>query len=173
MHGWKPIREEKQRASHTPDSTVCPVCVIGCMNKKETTLQWGQSVLFSLHCSSIHPRRHTKHTCWTCESSLYLSAIKNLLHPTADISTALEAVLLLFRITFVPWSLFSVHVQKLPLVAGNTLRAKVTTLFLFLCVGNSKSLVHLVSTKVRVCSPPRWVSSSQKFIFAHKEFAVL
>ena len=26
MHSWKLIREEKQRASHTPDSTVCLVC---------------------------------------------------------------------------------------------------------------------------------------------------
>ena len=26
MHSWKPIREEKQRASHTPDSTVFSVC---------------------------------------------------------------------------------------------------------------------------------------------------
>ena len=41
----------------------------------------------------------------------------------------------------------SVNVRKLPLVTGNTLRAKVTILLLFLCVGNSKSLVHLVSKR--------------------------
>ena len=46
---------------------------------------------------------------------------------------------------------------------------QVTILLLFLCVGNSKSLVYLVSKKVRVCSPPRWISSSPKFSLAQRE----
>ena len=74
---------------------------------------------------------------------------------------------------FAPWSPFLVNVRKLPLVTENTLRAKVKILLLFLCVGNSKCLVHLVSTKVRVCSPPRWVSSgSAKFTLAQRELAI-
>ena len=74
---------------------------------------------------------------------------------------------------FAPWSPFPVNVRKLPLVTENTLRAKVKILLLFLCVGNSKRLVHLVSTKVRVCSPPRWVcSGSAKFTLAQRELAI-
>ena len=143
-------------------------CVIGCMMKKEMTLQCGQSGLFNLHCSSIHPRQYTE-----LEQVIYIcQLLETLLHRTAHISAALEAVLLLFRITFAPGSPFSVHVRKLPLVTGNTLRAYVTILLLFLCVGNSKSLVYLVSTKVRVCAPPRWISSSPKFILAQREFAI-
>ena len=98
--------------------------------------------------------------------------LKSLLHRSADIYTDLEVVMLLFHINFAPWSPFSVNVRKLPLVTGYALRAKVTILLLFHCVGSSKHLVHLVLTKVRVCSPPRWVSSSPKFILAQRELAI-
>ena len=110
---------KKNREHHTHQIALYFQCVIGCMMKKEMTLQCGQSGLFNLHCSSIHPRQHTK-----LEQVVFIfQLLKTLLHRTADISTALEAALLLFRITFAPWSPFSVHVRKLPLVTGNTLRA--------------------------------------------------
>ena len=94
-------RSRNKIASHTPDSTECLVCVIECMTKKEMTFQCRQSVLFNLHCSSIHPRQHTKleqvvHICQILKNKKQ----KALHHRTADISTALKAVLLLFRITF-------------------------------------------------------------------------
>ena len=96
------------------------------------TLQCGQNALFSLHCSSIHPRQHAK-----LEQVVFIcQLLKSLLHRTADIATALEAALLLFRITCTMISIFC----KLPLVTGNTLRAKVAILLLFLCAGNNKSL---------------------------------
>ena len=115
---WKWTREEKLGASHTHQTALYVQCVIECMTKKET-LQCRQSVLFNLHCTSIHPRQHAK-----LEQVVFIcQLLKALLHRTADISTALEAALLLFRITFAPWSPFSVHVRKLPLVTGNTLRA--------------------------------------------------
>ena len=113
---------KKNREHHTHQTALYFQCVIGCMMKKEMTLQCGQSGLFNLHCSSIHPRQHTK-----LEQVVFIcQLLKTLLHHTADISTALEAVLLLFHITFAPWSPFSVHVRKLSLVTRNTLHAKVT-----------------------------------------------
>ena len=59
-------------------------CVIGCMMKKEMTLQCGQSGLFNLHCSSIHPRQHTE-----LEQVVFIfQLLKTLLYRTADISAA-------------------------------------------------------------------------------------
>ena len=98
---WKWTREEKLGASHTHQTALYIQCVIECMTKKET-LQCRQSVLFNLHCSSIHPRQHAK-----LEQVVFIcQLLKALLHRTADISTALEAVLLVSRITFATWSPF-------------------------------------------------------------------
>ena len=100
------------------------------MTKKEMTLQCRQSVLFNLHCSSIHPRQHTKLE----QVAFIFQQVKTLLYRTADISAALEALLLLFRITFAPW-LRSMCFCTRPF------------LLLFLCVGNSRRLLHLVWTR--------------------------
>ena len=145
MHSWKPIRKEKQTVLYVQ-------CVIGCMIKKEMTLQCEQSALFNLHYSSIHPRQHAK---LEQVRSLYLSTIRNFTSSHCTHLRSFRSGIAVVSHHFCTMISISVHVRKLPFVTGNTLRVKVTILLLFLCVGNSKSLVHLVSTKMRVCSPPR------------------
>ena len=87
MHSWKTNQGEKAE-NVTHQTALYVYCVIGCMMKKEMTLQLGQSVLFNLHCSSIHPRQHAE-----LEPVLFIcQLLKTLLHRTADISTAFEAV---------------------------------------------------------------------------------
>ena len=135
------------------------------------TLQCRQSVLFNLHCSSIHPRQHTKLE----QVAFIFQQVKTLLYRTADISTALEALLLLFKSHhFCTMITISVHVRKLPLMTENTLRARLQFCYCSsACVSNSKRLFYSVSAKLKICSPPRWVSScSPKFILAQREFAI-
>ena len=79
---------KKNREHHTQQTALYIQCVIGCMAKKEMTLQCGQSALFNLHYSSIHLRQHAK-----LEQVVFMCQIlKNLLHCTADISTALDCI---------------------------------------------------------------------------------
>ena len=113
---------QKNREHHTHQTALYVQCVIGCMTKREMTLQCRQSVLFNLHCSSIHLRQHTK-----LEQVVFVfQLLKTLLHRTADISTALEGVLLLFHITFCTMiSIFCTRLE-LPLMTGNTPSTKVT-----------------------------------------------
>lgn len=56
----KPIREEKQKASHTSDSTVCPVCDWVHDEEGGWPSVRTERIVQHLHCSSIHPSQHAK-----------------------------------------------------------------------------------------------------------------
>ena len=89
---------KKSREHHKHQTALYVQCVMVCMTKKVMTLQCGQSAMFNLHCRSIHPRQHAK-----LEQVVFIcQLLKTLIQCTAHISTALEAVLLSFRITFAP-----------------------------------------------------------------------